>query len=325
MHFKRTAVFVAGGCLLFAAAAPIYAQKYPDRPVRLVVPFPPGGGNDILARTVGNRLSEVIGQQVVVDNRGGAGGALGATLVANAPADGYTMLLGSVGTLAQNAALKPRLPYNPPRDFAGVALLATSSFILAVHPSVAAKSVQELIALAKSQPGKLNYASAGAGSSLHMAGEIFTNATGTNIVHVPYKGTSPAMTDLLAGRVQMIVATMPPVLPHIKSGKLRALGVTTAKRAAAAPDVPTIAESGVKGFEVTNWQGIVAPRKTPRAIVEKMNRDLLATLALPGMTDALAKQGLEPAGGTPAEFDKLIKAEIDKYTRVVKAANIVVD
>lgn len=325
MFFNRTAVFTASGCLLFAAAVPAYAQTYPDRPVRLVVPFPPGGGNDILARTVGNRLTEVIRQQVVVDNRGGAGGALGATLVANAPSDGYTMLLGSVGTLAQNAALKPNLPYNPPRDFAGVALLATSSFVLAVHPSVAAKSVQELIALAKAQPGKLNYASAGTGSSLHMAGEIFTNATGTNIVHVPYKGTSPAMTDLLTGRVQMIVATMPPVLPHIKSGKLRALGVTTAKRAAAAPNVPTIAESGVKGFEVTNWQGIVAPRKTPRSIIEKMNRDLLATLALPGMSEALAKQGLEPAGGTPAEFDKLIEAEIAKYTKVAKAANIVID
>ena len=325
MALLRTHAYAAGACLLFTAALPAYAQNYPDRPVRLVVPFPPGGGNDILARTVGNRLSEVIGQQVVVDNRGGAGGALGATLVANAPADGYTLLLGSVGTFAQNPALKPKLAYNPPRDFAGVALLATSAFILAVHPGVQAKSVQELIALAKAQPGKLNYASAGAGSSLHMAGEIFTNATGTNIVHVPYKGTNPALTDLLTGRVHMIVATMPPVLPHIKSGKLRALGVTTAKRAAAAPDVPTIAESGVKGFEVTNWQGIVAPRKTPRAIVEKMNRDLLATLALPGMTEALAKQGLEPAGGTPAEFDKLIKAEIDKYTRVVKAANIVVD
>jgi len=301
------------------------AGAYPDKPLRLIVPFPPGGGNDILARAVGQRLVEVLGQQVVVDNRGGAGGAIGATIAAAAAPDGYTLFLGSVGNLAQNPALKENLPYNPVRDFSPVSLIATSSFILAVNPGVPAKSVQELIALAKASPGKLNYASAGTGSSLHMAGELFKHATGTDMLHVPYKGTGPAMTDLIGGRVQLIFSTMPPALPHVKSGKLRALGVTTAKRAAAAPEVPTIAESGVKGFNVSNWQGILLPAKTPGAIVRKLNRDLLATLKLPGMPETLAAQGLESAGSTPEEFGALIKAEIAKYTQVVKAAGIHVD
>jgi len=315
--------------VLAAVAAPALAQGtaagYPNKSLRLIVPFPPGGGNDILARTLGQRLAEVVSQQVVVDNRGGAGGALGATIAANGTPDGYTLFLGSVGNLAQNPALKPNLPYNPVRDFAPAALVATSSFILAVHPSVQAKSVQELIALAKASPGKLNYASAGTGSSLHMAGELFKHATATDMLHVPYKGTGPAMADLVSGRVQLIFSTMPPALPQIKSGKLRALGVTTAKRAAAAPEVPTIAESGVKGFNVSNWQGVLAPAKTPAAIVQKLNQDILAALRLPGMTEALAAQGLEPAGGKPEEFGALIKSEIAKYTQVVKAAKITVD
>jgi tripartite-type tricarboxylate transporter receptor subunit TctC len=309
-------------CALSAAA---FAQSYPSRPVRLIVPFPPGGGNDILARTVGNRLSEVLGQQIVVDNRGGAGGLIGAQTAATAIPDGYTLFLGSVGNLAHNPALKSDLPYNPVRDFAAVTLLATSSFIIAAHPSVAAKSVKELIALAKANPGQLNYASAGPGSSLHMTGEIFKYTTGTDIVHVPYKGTGPALTDLVSGRVQFIFSTMPPALPHVKSGKLRALAVTTAKRASAAPEVPTVAESGVPGFDVSNWQGIVAPMKTPRPVVQKLNHDLLATLKLQGMNEALANQGLEPVGSTPEQFGELIRREVARYTKVVKAANIRVE
>ena len=316
---------------VFAAfAAPVAlaqgtAGGYPSKALRMVVPFPPGGGNDILARTLGQRLSEVTGQQVVVDNRGGAGGALGAMIAATANPDGYTLFLGSVGNLAQTPALKADLPYNPLRDFAPAALVAVSSFMLAVNPSVPVKSVQELIALAKASPGKLNYASAGAGSSLHMAAELFKFATGTDMLHVPYKGAGPAMTDLVSGRVQLIFSTMPPVLPQVKSGKLRAIAVTTLKRAAAAPDVPTIAESGVKGFNVSNWQGVLAPAKTPAPLVKKLNQDIIASLKLPGMTEALAAQGLEPAGGAPEEFGALIKSEIAKYTQVVKAANIKVD
>ena len=301
------------------------AGAYPTRPLRLLVPFPAGGGNDILARTVGQRLAEIVGQQVVVDNRGGAGGVIGATLAASAAPDGYTLFLGSLGNLAHNPALKENLPYQPVRDFAPVTLLATSPLLLAVNPAVPAKSVKELIALAKGNPGKLNYASAGGGSSLHMTAELFKHATGTDILHVAYKGTGPAITDLVGGRVELIFSTMPPVLPHVKSGRLRALAVTTTKRTAAAPDVPTIAEAGVPGFDVSNWQGVVVPAKTSTVLVRKLNADLLATLKLPGMSDALAAQGLEAAGGTPEQFGRLIRDEIAKYTQVVKAAGIKVD
>ena len=321
-------VYIAAAVLAALVAPGVMAQgagTYPNKALRMVVPFPPGGGNDILARTLGQRLAEVTGQQVVVDNRGGAGGALGATIAATANPDGYTLFLGSVGNLAQTPALKADLPYNPVRDFAPATLVATSSFMLAVNPSVPVKTVQDLINLAKASPGKLTYASAGTGSSLHMAGELFKHATGTDLLHVPYKGTGPAMTDLVSGRVQLVFSTMPPVLPQVKQGKLRAIAVTTIKRAAAAPDVPTIAESGVKGFNVSNWQGVLAPAKTPAALVKKLNADILASLKLPGMTEALAVQGLEPAGGTPEEFGALIKSEIAKYTQVVKAARISID
>ena len=311
----------------FAVILPAHAQRapYPDRPIRLIVPFPPGGGNDILARAVSQRLAQPLGQQVVVDNRGGAGGMLGGQIAATADPDGYTLFLGSMGSLAHNPALRPNNPYDPPRDFAAVSMLATSAFLLAVHPAVAAKSVQELLALARARPGTLNYASAGAGSSLHMTGELFKHATGVNIVHVPYKGTGPALVDLLAGQVQMIFSTMPPVLPHVKTGKLRALGVTTATRAKAAPDVPTIAESGVRGFEVQNWQGIVVPKKTPGALVERLNAEILKVLAAPAMIEVLSAQGLDPAGGTPAQFDKLIREEIVKWRKLVQAAGIRVE
>lgn len=311
-----------------SAASTALAQEtgtYPDRPLRLIVPFPPGGGNDILGRAVGQRLSQVLGQQIVVDNRGGAGGALGATIAANATPDGYNLFLGSLGNLVLNPVLKKELSYNPIRDFAPISLLATSPFILAVNPAVRAKSVRELIALAKENPGKLNFASAGTGSSLHLVGEIFKHATGTDIVHVPYKGTGPALTDVIAGRVQLIFSTIAPALPHIRAGRLRALGVTTAKRAAVAPEVPTIAESGVKGFSVSNWQGILAPIKIPRAIVRKLNHDVLATLKLPGMSEVLNAEGLESAGGTSAQFSALIKAETEKYSQVVERAGIHVE
>ena len=325
MQFSRAAYFLAAGVVLAGLSPSADAQAFPSRPIRLIVPFPPGGGNDILARTVGQRLTDVVNQPIVVDNRAGAGGVIGATAAAQAAPDGYTLFLGSVGNLAQNPALKPNLAYHPVKDFAAVSLLATSSFILLANPSVPAKSVQELIALAKAQPGKLDYGSAGAGSSLHFAMEIFKSAAGIDLLHVPYKGANPIFADLIGGRVHLVFIPMPPALPHVKSGKLRPLGVSTAKRAAAAPDVPTIAESGLRGFDVSNWQGITAPLKTPRPIVMQLNQQLLATLKLPGMTEALAAQGLEPAGGTPEDFSKLIKSELDRYTRVVKTAGIKVD
>jgi len=298
------------------------AQDYPNKPLRLIVPFPPGGGNDILARSVGQRLAETIGQQVIVDNRGGAGGLIGAELAAKAVPDGYTIFLASIGNLAFMPALHAKLPYDPVRDFAPLTLLATSAFVMVVNPSLPAKSVKELIALARAKPGQLNYGSSGQGSSLHLTGEIFKLATGADLVHVPYKGSAPALTDLIAGQVQILFGTMPPTLPHVKSGKLRALGVSGAKRSVAAPEVPTIAEAGVPGFEVLNWYGIVAPSKTPAAIVQRLNGELVKTLKAPEMIESLGTQGLEAAGGTPERFGVFIKSEMAKYAKVIKAAGI---
>lgn len=321
MFASAVATFVIAAPEVAQSASPNPGQAYPNRPMRLIVPFPPGGGNDILARTVGQRLSEVVGQQIIVDNRGGAGGALGAQIAASAAPDGYTLFLGSVGNLAQNPVLQEKPGYDPVRDFAPVTLLATSVFVLAVNNAVPAKSVQELIALAKAKPGALNYASAGNGSSLHLAAEIFKHATSTNIVHVPYKGATPAFTDMIAGQVQMIITTMPAALPHVRSGKVRALGTSGRKRAPVLPDVPTIAET-VPGFEVLNWQGITAPAKTPSTIVKALHTYLTAALKRPGMNEALFVQGLDAAGAGPEEFGALIKSEIAKYGKVVKAAGI---
>lgn len=308
--------------VLATLLTPAAAQENLVKPMRLIVPFPPGGGNDILGRVVAQHLAQVRNQQIIVDNRGGAGGLIGAELAARASPDGYTIFLASIGNLAFTPALHAKLPYDPVKDFAPVTRLATSAFLLVVNPAVPAKSVKELIALARAKPGSLNYASAGQGSSLHMTAEIFKLATGTELVHVAYKGSAPALTDLMAGQVQLMFGTMPATLPHAKTGKLRALGVSGAKRAAAAPDVPTIAEAGVAGFEVLNWYGIALPSATPQAIVRKLNRDLLAALATPAMIESFSGQGLEPAGGTPEEFGAFIKSEMVKYAKVVKAANI---
>ena len=317
------------GCLALMAALPAICQgqadRYPSRPVRMIVPFPPGGGNDILARAVGLRMAEVMHQQVIVDNRGGGGGIIGGQIAATSNPDGYTLFLGSLGSLAHNPALRPNLPYDPTRDFAPVTLLATSPFILVVYPGVPATSVKELIAAAKAKPGTLNMGSAGAGSSLHMTGELFKYATGTNLVHIAFKGTAPALIDLMTGQIHLLFSTMPPALPQIKAGKLRALGVTSAKRSASAPGVPTIAEAGVARFEVLNWQGLVVPVKTPQSIVARLNKDVLAAMALPGMSESLAAQGLDAAAGPPEPFGKLIAAEIATYKKLVQAAGIKID
>jgi tripartite-type tricarboxylate transporter receptor subunit TctC len=298
---------------------------YPDKPLRLIVPFPPGGGNDILARTVGQRLGEVVGQQVVVDNRGGAGGLIGAMTAVNAAPDGYTLFLGSVGNLAHIPALRKDLPYDPLRDFVPVTLLATSSFVLGVNPGLPAHNVKEFIALAKAKPGGLNYASAGPGSSLHMTAEVFKYVTGTQIVHVAYKGSGPALTDLIAGQVQAIFSTMPPILPHVKSGKVRALGSSGAKRSPSAPDIPTIAESGVPDFVVLNWQGILAPRNTPPAVVKQLHAALVKTMSASGMGETMVAQGLESSTDTPEQFAALMRSEIAKYRKVAAAAGIKLD
>jgi tripartite-type tricarboxylate transporter receptor subunit TctC len=307
-----------------AQAQRMQAAAFPEKPMRMIVPFPPGGGNDIVGRAVAQRLSEVVGQQVVVDNRPGAGGVVGVTIAAQSVPDGYTMLLGSVGMLAHNPALKRDLAYAPLRDFAPVALLVTSPMLIAVNPSLPVKTVPELVALAKASPGKLSYASGGTGSSLHMTGELFLRATGTDVLHVPYKGGGPALVDVVGGRVDLIFSTMPPALSLVRSGKLRAVGVTTAKRSPALPEVAAVGET-VKGFEVMNWQGIVVPSKTPQAIVRKLHADLSATMKLPGMAETMAQQGQDPAVGTPEQFGALIRAEIETYTQLVKAAGIRAD
>ena len=296
-------------------------HAYPDRPLRMIVPFPPGGGNDILARTVSQRLAEVIGQQVIVDNRSGAGGALGAQIAISAAPDGYTLFLGSVGNLAQNPVLQEKPTYDPQRDFAPVTLLATSVFALCVNNAVPAKSVSELIALAKAKPGALNYASAGNGSSLHLAAEIFKHATNTNIVHVPYKGATPGFTDLIAGQVQMTLTTMPAALPHVRAGKVRALGTSGRKRASVLPEVPTIAET-VPGFEMSSWLGFFAPHGTPEAIVKKLNAEMVKILKEETVKEKLAALGLAVVGSTPEELATTVRDGIAVRGQLVKAANI---
>jgi tripartite-type tricarboxylate transporter receptor subunit TctC len=324
MRLVRIANVLLPSVVAALLSAPVDAQTgaYPDRPLRLIVPFPPGGGNDILARAVGSRLTEVIHQQVIVDNRGGAGGMIGGQIAASANPDGYTLFLGSLGSLAHNPALRPKLPYDPTRDFAPVSLLATSPFILVVYPQLAPATVKDLLALAKAKPGALNLGSAGVGSSLHLTGELFKHTTGANLVHIPFKGTAPAITELITGQIHVLFSTMPPALPHVKSGKLRALGVTSRTRAKAAPDVPTIIEAGVPGFDVLNWQGLVVPIKTSPVIVARLNKDVQAALARPGMNELLAAQGLDAAGGPPEPFGKLIADEIVRYRKLVQAAKI---
>ncbi len=310
--------------LVFVIGSPAMAQtSYPNKPVRIIVPMPPGGSNDLLARTLGKNLSDVVKQAVVIDNRAGAGGEIGCVMAANAEPDGYTLLLASLGAMAHNPASKPNLAYNPVRDFAAVTNVATSTLVVLVTPSLPAKNVKELIALAKAKPGVLNYASSGVGSSMHLTAEYFKYVTGTDITHVPYKGGAPAMTELIAGQTQLcFIPISGAVIGHVKSGKLRAIAVTSAKRSAAMPDVPTVAESGVEGFAVDNWQGIVAPRQTPPAIVQQMNQYIAAAVKRANMVEWMNSLGLESAISTPEAFSKLIAAEIATYTKVVKAANL---
>jgi len=316
----------AGCCcaLLLAGAFSAAAQDYPSKPIRFVLPFPPGGGTDTLARIVGQKLGQDFGQTIVMDNRPGAGANIGADIAAHAPADGYTLLMGNVAH-AVNVTLYRKLGYDLVKDFAPITLLASTPNILVVHPSVAAKSVQELIALAKSKPGQLNYASSGSGSSSHLAGELFKTMTGVNLVHVPYKGGGPAVTSLIAGETVVGFATAPSVLPHVKSGKLRALAVTSAKRSAAAAELPTIAESGVPGYEANTWYGVLAPRGTPAAIIARLNGEFIAIMQSPEIRERIAPLGYEPDTGTPQQFAAYIKSEIAKWGKVVKAAGIHAD
>jgi tripartite-type tricarboxylate transporter receptor subunit TctC len=301
-----------------------YAQSYPVKPVRIVVPFPPGGTSDILARTLGQKLAEEWGQQVVVDNRPGAGANIGAENVARSAADGYSLLILSTAHTI-NPSLYKKLAYDPVKDFAPVTMLVATSQVLVVHKSVPVSTLKEFIAFAKKHPGELLYSSAGSGSQPHLSAELFKTMTGINYVHVPYKGAPPAMVDLLAGHVALTFATAPSAVPYVKSGQLRALGVSTAKRIAALPDVPTIAEAGVPGYEATGWNGLVAPAGTPAPIIEKLNGAFVKVLRTPAVASYLSGQGADPDSGTAAEFAAYIKAEIAKWAKVVQDSGARVD
>lgn len=305
----------------FAANAQPNAP-YPVKPVRLIVPYPPGGGNDIIARAVSEKLTEQLGQQVVVDNRGGAATVIGTEIAASAPHDGYTILLATVTTLAVNPNLKAKLPYDTFRDFSPVSRLASQPYLLVVHPSLKVTSVKELIALAKAKPGTLNFASPGVGSNGHLAGELFKSLAGIDMVHVGYKGTGPALNDLLGGHVSVMFATMPSVQSHVKAHRLTALAVSTAKRSPAMPSVPTVAEAGVPGYAMFSWNGLLVPHGTPKAIIIKLSNDLRAVLTNPALEQRLIRIGFNPDPGTPEEFAAFIKNEMERYGKIVKAAGL---
>ena len=310
---------MAASVLVFAAAATCAAQSdYPSRPSQIVVPFPPGGATDILARAIGFELQKAWGQSVIIENKPGAGGNTGADLVAKSPADGHTLVMGTVGTHAINMSLYARMPYDAVKDFEPVVLVAGVPNLLVVHPSVNAKSLREL-------PGKLNVASSGNGTSIHLSAELYKQMAGVDIPHVPYKGSSPAVADLLGGQVQMMFDNMPSSLPQVKAGKLRALAVTSMTRSPALPDVPTMDEEGLKGFDATSWFGLLAPAGTPRDIVTKLNGAAVKALASAEMRERLAAQGADPVGNTPDQFAAFIKTEIDKWAKIVKASGARVD
>lgn len=312
---------ILGLCAVTAAAA----QTYPAKPIRFIVPFAPGGSTDLVARILAQRLPEALGQAVVVDNRGGAGGVIGAELAARAPADGYTIVLGSPGPLTINPNLLARMPYDTLRDFSPITLATISPFILVLHPSLPVRSVQELVALARARPGQLNYGSAGNGSVGHFSAEQFKSLAGVNLVHVPYKGAGPAVTDLVGGQLHLMFENLPTVLPHIRSGKLRALAVGTRKRSALVPEYPTISEAGVPGYESSTAFGVLAPAKTPAAVIGRLNQEIVKILNSPDIKERLSAQGLEAAGGTPQQYAAHLKEELAKYGRIVKAAGIKLD
>jgi tripartite-type tricarboxylate transporter receptor subunit TctC len=312
---------------LAAAGLPVSrgrAEDYPSRPVTLVVPFTPGGSTDFLARTVGERMAQGLGQSVVIENRPGAGGSVGSAAVAKADPDGYTLLLGHIGTLAFNPSLYPKLPYDPVADFAPVSMLAKVPNVLVVNPEVPVSSVAELIDYARQRPGELNYSSGGNGSAAHIAMAAFASAAGLDLVHVPYKGTAPGVTDLIGGRVQMTMTGGPAVLPFVRNGKLRALAVSSTTRLTSAPELPTIAEAALPGFEASQWYGILAPVGTPDPIVQRLNAEVHSAIASPDLMAQLSEEGAEPWPTSPAEFHDIILADIDRWGQLIRDNKIAV-
>ncbi len=319
-NIKYLASIVLLGALSTGTALAQTAASFPNKPVRFIAPFPPGGSTDTLARLVSLRLSEMWGQQVAVENRGGAGGTIGVELAARAAPDGYTIVMGHVGTFGFNPTLYPKLPYEAIKDFAPITILATVPNGMAVHPSLPVKTARDFVALAKAKPGELLYASGGSGSASHLAGEYFRLLTKINMVHVPYKGTGPAMISMISGQTTMTITGMVALMPHVKSNRLKLLGVATMKRLAILPDVPTINESGVPGYDANQWYGVLTQAAVPRDIVAKLHADIVKVLARPDIKERLAADGAEPVANTPDQFAAHIKSEIARWAPVVKAS-----
>jgi tripartite-type tricarboxylate transporter receptor subunit TctC len=312
--------FVAAGAAFVVTSAT--AQNYPARPIRMIVPFAPGGGGDIVGRLLAQKMSEGLGKPLVIDNRGGAGGTIGTELAVKALADGYTVLLGNVGPLALSPSLYPQLTYDAVRDLAPVSMVASFPNVLVANISLPARSIQELVALIKSRRGKMNFGSAGTGTSTHLAAELFKAVARLDIVHVPYKGGAAALTDVIAGQVAYYFGSLPSSLPLARAGKAQALAVTSLRRSSAAPEIPTIAESGYPGFETAAWYGVLVPIGTPRDIVMRLNRATIAALGAAEVKERLVQEGSEPMGSSPAQFGAYIKSEIEKWSKVVREANI---
>jgi tripartite-type tricarboxylate transporter receptor subunit TctC len=330
MNLHRRALLALVAASALAGIAPAHAQSWPTKPVRIVVPFPAAGTTDIVARSLGAELQKMWGQSVVIDNRPGAGGNIGADAVAKSAPDGYTLLMGTVGTHAINAALfahnGQKMPFDPVKDFVPVTLCAAVPNVMVINPKLPVNSVSEFIQYAKTNPGKVNMASSGNGTSIHLTGELFKTVTGIYMVHLPYRGSAPALTDLIAGNVNVMFDNLPSALPHIKSGRIKALAVTSKNPSAALPGVPTIEQAaGLKDFDASSWFGLFAPAGTPRAIVDKIQGDVTKALAVPEVRERFLSQGAEPGGNTPDQFSAFIKSETEKWARVVKVSNAKVD
>jgi tripartite-type tricarboxylate transporter receptor subunit TctC len=314
-----------GAVLAIGAACAALAQNYPSKPVRLIVPFPPGGAVDFFARAVQTRLAETLGQPFLIENRAGAGGMIGTELVAKSPPDGYTLLVGNIAALAMNVGLYSKMPYDPVRDLTPIMRTVAVDYAMVVHPSLPAQSVAEFVAYAKAHPGKVSYGSAGSGSAPHLSMELFKARAGIDLVHIPFKGGGPMVTDLLGGQIQIVIADQANLMPHVKAGKLRALAVGTLVRSAVYPDLPTIAESGYPGFEARAWQGIAGPAGLPPDVVRQLQSAIAKVMAMPDVRARLVEGGLDPIVSTPEEFGEFIRAEIAKWSKVAKDVGARVD
>jgi len=317
--------WIALGIAATALLTPAWGQPYPGKALKMILPFPAGVPTDIVARAMGQGLAEALGHNVVIDNRPGGGGIIGATLAAKAPADGYTLFLGGITIFGVAPSVHKNLAFDPVKDFQPVTLATRQPILLMTHPSLPAKSLREFIALAKARPGEINYASSGPGGSGHMAGELFKLVTGVNLVHIPYKGAPPALNELIAGQVQVMFGTILAAAPHVRSGRVRAIAITGAQRSNALAEVMTFAQAGLPAYDASSWNGILVPAGTPRTIVERLNTELVRILKSPGVLERLAQDGADPAPTTPEEFAAFIKSEIAKWAKVVQAANIRID